>query len=495
MRSGGLDIASPYSSRARPVVRGAIGAVSAAHPLATAAAQGVMQAGGSAADAAIAAQAVLCVVAPDACGLGGDMLCLVRTADGECTALNGAGAAPSKARNWAVSGGASATVPGIVHAWGELSARWGLLPLARVLDPALSLARHGSPLAASLGQALDQQRGRLLAGGAGDWPLMAADGQGMLAQPALAATLEAIGRHGANWFYDDLGPAIASAVRRNNGAMSVQDLALHRTVVAKPLTTRWQGLTVHVQPPLSQGVLLSMCLGNLERLGSLSKADRDHAQIELTEACFGLRDRVGEGSALLDEILIPDMVKAGRRGGPRPYLHTAGVAAADRTGMVVTSLVSVFDDFGSCVYVPEGGFTLNNRGAGFTRAPNDFAPGRRPVHTLAPLLIEGDFGAIGMATPGADGQIQTLLQVLDNLFIEGLDIASAIDRPRWRSEDGRVLIEAGHERRRELLARGHDVTVLADGHTKFGAVVFAGHLEGMPAAAADWRRETWAGAV
>ncbi len=186
---------------------------------------------------------------------------------------------------------------------------------------------------------------------------------------------------------------------------------------------------------------------------------------------------------------------ASRRGGPRSYLHTAGVAVSDASGMTVSSLVSVFDSFGSAVFVPEGGFTLNNRAAGFTRAPNDSAGGKRPVHTLAPVLVETTDGCIALATPGADGQVQTLLQVLSNLFIEGDDIATAIARPRWRSQDSRLLVERAHPHRDDLVARGHDVVAIDDGDVRFGAVVCAGVTKGRPYCCADWRRETWSGVV
>jgi hypothetical protein len=142
----------------------------------------------------------------------------------------------------------------------------------------------------------------------------------------------------------------------------------------------------------------------LEGLGEAALANLDHAGIELTEAAFAFRDRVHEGTSLLAQPLRIDLSRASRRGGPRAYLHTAGVAAADRFGTVVSSLLSVFDDFGSGVFVPEGGFVLNNRAGGFTAAPNDARPGKRPVHTLAPMLIETERGALALATPGADGQ-------------------------------------------------------------------------------------------
>jgi gamma-glutamyltranspeptidase/glutathione hydrolase len=162
---------------------------------------------------------------------------------------------------------------------------------------------------------------------------------------------------------------------------------------------------------------------------------------------------------------------------------------------VVSSLVSVFDDFGSCVFVPQLGITLNNRAGGFTAGANAPGPGKRPVHTLAPCMLATPRGMLALATPGADGQVQTLLQVLKGLQIEALDLATAIARPRWRSEDGGLLIEQSHSELESLLALGHRITRCADGDARFGAVVSAGYLDAEPIAAADWRRETSAGVV
>jgi len=489
-----LTIRDPYSSAVRPVVQGRRGAVAAAHPLAVAAAQEMLVAGGSAADAAIAAQAMLCVLAPDACGLGGDMLCLVHAPGAAPVALNGAGAAPAGLATAACEGANSVTVPGIVDAWCTLARRWGRLPLARVLAPAAAVAREGFRVPANLARARDAQHARLLAGGAEGWALLSLAAGDRFVQPALADLLEAIGRDGAAAFYR--GPAaaaIAEAVQGLGGALSEADLAAHQTVVTAPVTTRWAGVTVATQPPMAQGVLLNMALAGLERLGPLAPDRRDHAGIELTEAAFAYRGRVGEGAALLSEDLAIDLDRAQRRGGPRAYLHTAGVAVADAAGLTISSLVSVFDDFGSCVYVPACGLTLNDRAGGFGASPNDAAAGKRPVHTLAPALVVSDEGALALATPGADGQVQTLLQVLAAIRRDGADLASAVAAPRWRSEGGAVLIERSHPALADLERRSHRLRLLDDGDTRFGAVVAAGHVAGAPVAVADWRRETWAG--
>jgi gamma-glutamyltranspeptidase/glutathione hydrolase len=489
-------IGDPYSSQVRPAIWGRLGTVSAAHPLAVAAGQEMLAVGGTAADAAVAAQAVLAVVAPHACGLGGDMLALVHRKGEAPMALNGAGAAPLGLTGHVSDGAASLTVPGIVDAWDKLLSGWGTLPLSRVLAPAIQIARQGFRLGADLAAAVEAQRDRLVRGGAEAWPLLGLRASDLFVQEELADFLEAIARIGPDAFYrGDRARTIVEQVKWLGGSLSLDDLDRHRTGMLSPIVTRWRDISVMTQPPMSQGVLLNMALAGLEKLGPIPESLRDHAGIELTEGAFAYRARIAEGEALLGVALEVDLAQARHRGGPRAYLHTAGVAAADRSGLVISSLVSVFDDFGSCVFVPGCGITLNNRAAGFTEGPNAPAPGKRPVHTLAPALLAGEFGMVALATPGADGQVQTLLQVIDGIYGQARDLAGAIAQPRWRSENGDVLIETGHPSQAALTALGHRLRVLPNGDTRFGAVVCAGHVGGFPVAAADWRRETWCGGV
>lgn len=492
-----MALPAPAAASACRPVAGGRGAVAAAAPEAVTAGLGALADGGSAVDAAIAAQAALCVVAPHSCGVGGDVLLLMRTPDGTVAALNGTGAAPRTALPaYPPDGGASVTVPGIVQGWAEAHARWGRLPLRRDLAAAVALARDGVAVSAPLARAVDAQRRRLLQGGAAPWPLLAAAPGDRWVQPDLAGLLAAVAEEGPDAFYTgDVAAAVERAVRRDGGVLDAADLAARSVESPAPIAVAWAGGTLHVQPPMSQGVLLAAAAAEVDRRWSAGQAPSDHVLVELTEAAFAVRDRCGEGAGLLSEPLAVDEQRAARRGGPRAYLHTAGVAVADADGMVVSSLVSVFDDFGAGTFVPEGGFVLGNRAAGFTAAPNDGAPGKRPVHTLAPALLAGPDGTVtALATPGADGQVQTLLQVLVALR-RGAALHEALHAPRWRSEGGRLLVEPGHPARDDLAARGHDVIDLPAGDDRFGAVVAAGTgLDSRPWAAGDWRRTVTAGA-
>ena len=489
-------IGEPSSSPVRPVLCGRFGGVSAAHPLAVAAGQEMLLAGGTAADAAIAAQAVLCVVMPNACGLGGDMLGIVHVPGSTPYAINGTGCAPQQLERVADDGPNSVTVPGIVDAWCVLSKRQGRLPLARVLDPAIRLARSGMRVLQSLSRRLAMHRDRLQRGGATGWILFEQGAGATVEQPQLASTLQRVGTEGRSAFYQgSAARAIAQSVQALGGTLSEADLAAHATVVGAPIETVWRELRIATQPPMSQGVLLNMAVEALSRLGEVDLSLTDHVAIELTQSAFAFRNDVAEGAALLGRELPVDLQRASNRRGPRAYLHTAGVATVDADGCVVSSLVSVFDDFGSCVFVPELGITLNNRAGGFTEGANAAAPGKRPVHTLAPVLVGTPQGMLALATPGADGQVQTLLQILIGIQREGLDLARAIARARWRSEGGMLLVEKGHASLHRLKELGHRVTPLDAGEVRFGAVVCAGWIDGQPIAAADWRRETAAGVV
>jgi len=452
--------------------------------------------GGTAADAAIAAQAVLCVVMPDACSLGGDMLALMHVPGSAHSAINGTGTAPSRLERVSDDGANSITVPGIVDAWCVLSSGQGRVSLARALEPAIRLASSGIRVSRTLSGALASHKVRLEQGRAASWSLFDRRAGELIQQPQLAETLRRIGTEGRDAFYaGDAARAIEGAVQTLGGTLSEVDLAAHETIVATPIESVWGSLRVATQPPMSQGVLLNMVVGAMSRLGEFPGELSDHVAIELTQAAFAYRADVAKGAALLAHELPVDMQRASHRGGPRAYLHTAGVAAADAEGRVVSSLVSVFDDFGSCVYVPELGFTLNNRAGSFTDGANAAAPGKRPVHTLAPALVSTSEGVFALATPGADGQVQTLLQVLVAIQREQWDLAWAIARPRWRSENGALLIEQSHPGIAGLATLGHRVTPIADGDVRFGAVVCAGWIDDQPVAGADWRRETSAGVV
>ena len=323
-------------------------------------------------------------------------------------------------------------------------------------------------------------------------------------QPALAATLEAIVGDGAGALHRGaLAEAVARRVRADGGHLSVEDLAAHRTEVAEPLATRHADATLLLQPPVSQAVLAGLALRVLDASPAPPGPARSHLAVEAIEAAFAFRDRLEDRPKAAELLRAPplevDEHRARRIGGPRGYAHTTAVTAADASGTVVSMLVSVFDDFGSAALVPEGGFVLNDRlvGRADPGSPNAAAAGRRPINTLAPAVLDDGDRVLAIATPGADGQVQTLAQVVEGLLVEGLGLADVIERPRWRSQEGELLVEASMppDAVDAFAAHGHEIVVLPDGDSLFGAVAVAGidRRTGTTLAFADPRRETWAG--
>jgi gamma-glutamyltranspeptidase / glutathione hydrolase len=282
-------------------------------------------------------------------------------------------------------------------------------------------------------------------------------------------------------------------------------MAAHASVVCPPVRGAYRDFEVTVQPPVSQALLALMALRALERSGAASAAERAHAAVEAIEAAFEHRHEIAAPDAaerLLGVTLEVDAGgAAGRRGGPTGGLHTTAAAAAAADGAVVSMLVSVFDLFGCGVLVPECGFVLNNRLSGCStdpESPNAVAAGRRPVHTLSPALVSSGPLVSALATPGADGQVQTLIQVIDALA-DGDNLPRALDRPRWRSTNGRLAIESDYDPdvMTELERRGHHLVPVEPGiGGTFGAAVAAGFdsRTGTPFAASDPRRGAWAAA-
>lgn len=486
------------------------GAVSAPNQHSLEAAAEMFARGGNAVDAAVAAQVVVAVTMPQSAGVGGDMLALVRLPDGPAgpsdpagpvspdgpdgpvRALNGTGRSPA---HWTTCGngrpGDTVTVPGAVLGWWELCRAFGRLPCADVLAPALRLARDGIVVDERLAGAAAKQRDRVLAASP-DSPIGDLTRGVTWRQPQLAALLQRIADEGPAAFYEGAAAnAIAAAAERAGGSLAAADLAAHLAdppALKEPIAIDWAGGRAYVQPPSSQGVLLAMALRWLDdRFDDLPTRRREHVLAELTNACFAHRSDCALGEQLLDRELPVDPERATLRTGPRSYLHTAAVATADSDGLVVSSLVSVFDEFGSGVWVPELGIYLTNRAEGFTDGANAPAPGSLPVHTLAPALWESDHEVLAIATPGADGQVQTLLQVFARLR-DGATLAEAIAGPRWRSEDGRLRIETDHDARDQLADAGHELQDVPAGSPVFGAVAAAGLRSSGPFAVADPRR-------
>ncbi len=517
----------------RPTIRATGGLVASGHHLATIAGIESLREGGSAIDAAVAAAAVCAVVLPHRTSIGGDLFALVYDArTRRVTAYNGSGAAARRLdvgsfrAGFPVGGARTATVPGVVAAWGDLMEDGGRLGLERALRAAIhyaadgflvsdvladDIAAHSDALGADAGcVAVFRPRGRDL--GAGE----------VVVQPDLAGSLREIARQGASAFYrGPLAERLAEGIARLGGDIDGDDLAAHATERREPLSVAYRGLRVFGQPPVSQGHVL------LEELAIAAGwdfaampwggADLVHEMVEIKKLAFADRDAyAGDPRAVpfsADDLLAPAFIEARRAALPdrasdraaagamaaATPADTTYLAVVDGDGNAVSLIESVFTAFGAVAIVPGTGILLNSRLTGFSLdagSPNALAPGKRPVHTLnAVMALDGATTTprLVFGTPGRQAQVQTNFQLAVALIDHGQGVQEAIDQPRWYHEQGRELrMEARYPEdvRRALAERGHEVRVLPDwAEITGGAQAIVIEPGGALAGGADPRRE------
>jgi len=444
------------------------GAVASPHALATRTGERALQDGGTALDAAIATCAVLTVVYPHMCSIGGDIQALVGLPDGRTRALGGSGAAAMAQSASALRGQHASmpihgvhpiTVPGVVAAWADLHAQGGTLPWTRLLEDAITLASEGVPVAAALGRDLEALQQQLaLDPGLRD-VFFQPDGRVLrtgevLRQPALAQSLMRIANDGPDAFYrGEVGAQFVTGVQACGSLLAPEDLARHRSHWLDPLSTRFGRYEILTTPPVSQGHVLMQLLAAMSRLG-LQQADPcGEAATALARLCAltaDLRDRFladpehvkVDLDRLLSDELIEDLTRAATDLSrpmpatpprPRPSGDTVAVVAQDSAGHAVTVIQSIFHAFGAGMLEPATGIVCQNRGAAFTLhdGPAVLAGGRRPPSTLTASLLRYD-GRIDAALGcmGGKSQPQILTQVLMRL-LAGTPAAQALSAPRW----------------------------------------------------------------
>ena len=492
----GLDYALPYASQRSAVLGRNI--VSTSQPLAAQAGLRMLQAGGNAVDAAIAAAMALTVVEPSGCGIGSDGFAICW--DGkELHGLNASGRAPAAwtpdyfARMGGIpeKGWNAVTVPGAVSAWVALSKRLGKLPFAQLAQPAIDYARRGFPVSPTIARLwalgcakLGDQPGFAECFMPDGWPLRAGE---IFKSEAHARTLELIAATEGEAFYRGaLAERMAAHSQANGGAMTVQDLAAHRADWVGTVSQRFGDSVIHEIPPNGQGIAALMALGMLDALGvgaqPLDGIDSVHLQIEAMKLAFA---DLHQYNADLDhmrvtpaELLAPDYLKgraawidparagAPSYGVPRPG-GTVYLAAADEGGMMVSFIQSNYMGFGSGVVVPGTGISLQNRGHGFNLVPghaNEVGPGKRPSHTIIPAFAMHADGSPQMAfgVMGGPMQSQGHVQMALRVLRYGQNPQAAADAPRWRVTGGRgVAVEPAFDPAvvAQLRALGHEVTV------------------------------------
>lgn len=485
--------------------RAALGMVATSHPVAADIAVDVLRRGGHAVDAAVAAAAALGVVDPMSTGLGGDCFALVwdeasRTLEG----INGSGRAPAAAsarelrddgRTQVPEDGAHAvTVPGALHAWQQLVARWGRVSLGDLLAPASRVAREGFEVSPVVGRDWEQAAPRLRRGYGTDVYLpggRAPRAGERFAQPELAATLDRIAHAGIEWLYGgELGAAMAATCRQLGGWLSLEDLEAHASTWVSPMEASYRGHPVFELPPNGQGVVVLEALRILDGfpLGDLSAGHRAHLIVEALKLAFadaarvvGDPDEGPDASVLLDDDFIEARIEQiGERAlaepaaAVRPAADTVYVAVVDGEGNACSLINSVYMHFGANVVVPGTGVCLQNRGALFSLEPGHpsyLAPGRRPYHTIIPAMVfRMGRPWIVLGVVGGFQQPQGQVQILTHVVDGGRSLQEAVDAPRLRWIEGaRLRVEAGMDAAvvAELERRGHVLTEV-EAHGGFG---------------------------
>jgi gamma-glutamyltranspeptidase/glutathione hydrolase len=502
-------------------------------PIASLTAIEVLRAGGNAVDAAVAACAVLAVVEPQSTGLGGDCFCLYAPPNGKVVAVNGSGRSAAAASLEAIKAAGrtppddisphGVTIPGAVSGWQLLLDAYGTKGFGELLPPAIRCAEEGFPVHQRVAWDWSMHESKLRRAGTelflpGGRPPHEGD---RFVQKALAGTLRAIAKRGADAFYT--GPVaadMAATLRARGGVQTEEDFAngLKGAEFVEPISIHWRGLDVWQCPPNGPGLVSLMILGELQALGDApdgpSGPMRFHRHIEAARMAY--RDR---GAFLADprqretplhRLLAPDYLAAlakhidDRRALPALPApgeialaasgNTVTLSVVDRDGGACSLINSIYQTFGSGILTERSGVLMQNRGLCFAFEPghaNSFAPNTRPAHTIMPGLATRDGKpAICFGVMGEHYQPMGQSWVLTNAVEYGMDIQAAIDFPRVCPHLGEVEIERGVSpaMREKLAALGHKLTEL-ERPLGGGQAIMIDHERGVLIGGSDPRKD------
>jgi gamma-glutamyltranspeptidase/glutathione hydrolase len=512
-RSTGLA----FATRSEVIAQHGMAATS--HPLATQVALDILKAGGSAVDAAIAANATLGLMEPTSNGVGGDLFAIVwDPKTKKLHGLNASGRSPKALtlehfqrlglKTIPPRGPLPVSVPGCVDGWFELHGKFGRLPMKKILQPAIDYARNGHPVAETIAYywalsvpvlskypGFNEQftiNGRAPAKGE------------VWKNPNLAATLEKIAKKGRDAFYKgDIAKTIAAYVKEQGGFLSAEDLAAHHGEWVEPVSTRYRGYDVWELPPNSQGIaalqllnvlegydLKAMGFGSPQHLHTLVEAkklvfeDRARYYADPAFAKVPVKELIAKDYAAARRKLIDPAKAAKRYDAGNPALRegdTIYLTTADADGMMVSLIQSNYRGMGSGMAPPGLGFILQDRGELFSLIPgqnNTYAPGKRPFQTIIPAFITKD-GApwLSFGVMGGDMQPQGHVQIVLNLIDFGMNLQEAGDAPRvyhtgsseptgeLMEDGGTLYLESGFppETVRGLVERGHRIGATLSG--------------------------------
>jgi gamma-glutamyltranspeptidase/glutathione hydrolase len=477
----------------RPPKIGTKGAVVANHTMAAQAGMRILHQGGNAVDAAVAVSFALGPAEPQGSSIAGDGFVMINmAANRKVEVVNGTGAAPLAATPDKYSGGIPLTgvlgtsVPGILDAVLAAHDKYGTLPLPQCLEPAIELCEDGVPVSAF--QSSQSAQNPVLKSSSTSGPVFAPNGQWLKPgeirrNPDLARTYKLIAEQGRDAFYEgDIAREIVRYSEEVGGLLSYEDLKRHRVVWQDAVSVNYRGRTVYEAPPNSCGHVLLQELAMFERFDPQNypymTPESVHLMVEAKKLAFADREayladpdyvdvpiegllnsgylaeraqlidlnhaaeNVEEGDPWAFTDRSPDSSKKHRIGG---RLHRAGsdtthFCVVDRWGNSVGELQSIQAAYGSCVIAGSTGILLNNRMTYWHLDPDhiDFLnPGQRVRHTMNPVMVfsapveQGGRLEMVCGTPGGDTQVQTNLQIITSVFDYGLNVAEAIDGPRW----------------------------------------------------------------
>ncbi|MEZ5848697.1 MAG: gamma-glutamyltransferase family protein [Geminicoccaceae bacterium] len=512
-------------------VRSYGGMVTAPHHLAARAGLRVLEDGGNAIEAMIAAAAAITVAYPHMNALGGDSFWLVAEPGKAPVGIDACGAAAGLAtiERYREQGNetipargplAALTVAGAVSGWArakELSR--GRLPLSRLLEDAIHLARDGVAVTGTLAANAAARRDQLeLVPGFAATYGACIEGT-RLRLPRLAATLEHLSRAGLDDFYrGDLARSMAGDLEKIGSPLRLADLERHRPLDVTPLSLEVAGHTLFNMPPPTQGLASLLLLGVFARLGVREGESFGHIHglVEATKAAFRIRDRYVTDPAFMPvpagDFLDParldamatevDMHKAAPWPDAQPGGDTVWLGAIDRDGRAVSMIQSIYWEFGSGVVLEESGVSWQNRGTSFSLVPshhNCLQPHRRPFHTIQPAMAAlGDGRKMVYGTMGGEGQPQTQAAIFSRHVLFGQPLQQAVSAPRWLlgrtwgEESTKLCMENrfAPELVEAMRNAGHDILLVGEheemmGHA--GAIVF--HPDGLLEGACDPRSD------
>lgn len=522
----GQDRVTGFGFATRSEVIAQNGMAATSHPLATQVAMDILKKGGNAFDAAIAANAVLGLMEPTGCGIGGDLFAILWSAErGKLYGLNASGRSPrslkleyfkeNNIKKIPSYGPLPVSVPGCVDGWFEIHDMFGKLSMADILQPAIRYAREGFPVTEIIAWQMKRNLEILK-----DYPNIkevympngrALEKGEIFKNPLLANTLEKIAKGGRDEFYrGSIARTIDAFMKKQGGFLSYDDLARHHSEWVEPVSTTYRGYEVWELPPNGQGIVALQMLNILEGYNIASmgfgSAEYIHLFTEVKKLAFEDRARyyadptfsktpisqliskkyAAERRKLID---LNKAAKVYQPGSLEPD-NTIYLTVADRYGNMISLIQSNYRGMGSGMCPTGLGFVLQDRGEMFTLEeghPNCYAPGKRPFHTIIPAFITKEGKPyISFGVMGGDMQPQGHVQIIVNLIDFKMNLQEAGDAPRMyhtgsseptgeQMTDGGILhLESGFrwEEIQKLLQKGHTIQWNLGGFGGYQAIMW-----------------------